>query len=249
MKYITYSLWGDNKVYTYGIIENVLDAKKFYEGWIVRVHYNDTVPQNIIDWLKGQNNVEVVHHPGTKTKASNTLWRFEDLFIKDATVLSRDADSRFSEREVNLVNEWLGSNKDFHIIRDHKHHMVPILAGTFGCRNNCLERIGISIPLHNINAIPCKYIKGLEMMQTYLERVAHVKRDTYLVDQIFLAQYVYNWVNCTTMFHCSHNAYEPFAISIDPVEHGFVGEVVTDCPRASEIMGDKDTSFERVGAY
>ena len=29
MKYITYSLWGDNKVYTYGIIENVLDAKKY----------------------------------------------------------------------------------------------------------------------------------------------------------------------------------------------------------------------------
>ena len=50
--YISYSLWGENKVYTYGIIENVLDAQKFYKGWIVRVHYNDTVPQNIIDWLK-----------------------------------------------------------------------------------------------------------------------------------------------------------------------------------------------------
>ena len=29
--YISYSLWGTNKVYTYGIIENVLDAKKYYE--------------------------------------------------------------------------------------------------------------------------------------------------------------------------------------------------------------------------
>ena len=87
MKYITYSLWGDNKVYTYGIIENVLDAKKYYDGWIVRVHHNDTVPTGIIDWLKKQDNVEVVYHPGTKKKASNTLWRFEDLFIKDAIVL------------------------------------------------------------------------------------------------------------------------------------------------------------------
>ena len=64
MKYITYSLWGDNKVYTYGIIENVIDAKKYYDGWIVRVHHNDTVPTGIIDWLKKQDNVEVVHQIG-----------------------------------------------------------------------------------------------------------------------------------------------------------------------------------------
>ena len=32
MNYISYSLWGDNKVYTYGIVENVLDAKKFMKG-------------------------------------------------------------------------------------------------------------------------------------------------------------------------------------------------------------------------
>jgi hypothetical protein len=248
MKYITYSLWGDNKVYTYGIIENVLDAKKFYEGWIVRVHYNDTVPQNIVDWLKEQNNVEVIHHPGTKTKASNTLWRLEDLFIKDATVLSRDADSRFSEREIKLVNEWLESNKDFHIIRDHKHHMVPILAGTFGCRNNCLEYVGIPGPLRNINSVPTKYVGGNELLGEFTKTYT-VDRDAYLIDQIFLAYYVYNFINCNAMIHCSHNAYEPFAISVDPVEHGFVGEVVTDCPRAAEIMGDKDTSFERVGAY
>ena len=31
MKYISYSLWGDNKVYTYGIVENALDAVKFYK--------------------------------------------------------------------------------------------------------------------------------------------------------------------------------------------------------------------------
>ena len=248
MKYITYSLWGDNKVYTYGIIENVLDAKKFYEGWIVRVHYNDTVPQNVVDWLKSQDNVELVHHSGNKMKASNTLWRFEDLFIKDATVLSRDADSRFSEREVKLVNEWLESNKDFHVIRDHKHHMVPILAGTFGCRNNCLEHIGIPGPLRNINSIPCHYVHGPELMEEFIKMQVG-DRDKYLVDQIFLAYYVYNHINSNMMVHCSHNAYEPFALKIEPTEKGFVGEVVTECSRASEIMKDSENTFERIGAY
>jgi len=248
MKYISYSVWGDNKVYTYGIIENVLDAKKYYEGWIVRVHYNDTVPQNIIDWLKEQDNVEVVHHPGTETKASNTLWRFEDLFIRDSIVISRDADSRFTDREVKLVNEWLNSTKDFHIIRDHRHHMVPILAGTFGCKNKCLEYIGISGPLRNINSVPVSFVKGSEALDSFKNTIPP-GQDKYLVDQIFLAQYVYNYVINNTMVHCSHNAYEPFAIKIDPVETGFVGEVITKCSRAAEIMGDTENNFERVGAY
>ena len=51
------------------------------------------------------------------------------------------------------------------------------------------------------------------------------------------------------MIHCSHNPYEPFAKVIDQVENGFVGEVVTDCSRASEIMGDTENNFERVAAY
>jgi hypothetical protein len=248
MKYISYSVWGDNKVYTYGIIENVLDAKKYYEGWMVRVHYNDTVPTNIVDWLKTQDNVEVIHHPGRKTKASNTLWRFEDLFIKDAIVISRDADSRFTEREVGLVHEWLQSSKDFHIIRDHKHHMVPILAGTFGCRNNCLEYIGVPTQLRNINSVPTQYMRGKELFESYRQSIP-IDRDVYLVDQIFLAQYVYNFINSNMMVHCSHNAYEPFAKKLEPIETGFVGEVVTECPRAAEIMEDSEIKFERVGAY
>jgi hypothetical protein len=134
MKYISYSVWGDNKVYTYGIIENVLDAKKFYEGWIVRVHYNDTVPQNIVDWLKTQDNVELVHHPGTKKKASNTLWRFEDLFIKDAVTMIRDADSRITERELTLVDDWLRSDKDFHIVTRSSPSYLSDYCGCIWCK-------------------------------------------------------------------------------------------------------------------
>ncbi|AFC34940.1 hypothetical protein OtV6_032c [Ostreococcus tauri virus RT-2011] len=248
MKYISYSVWGDNKVYTYGIIENVLDAKKFYEGWIVRVHYNDTVPQNIVDWLKTQDNVELVHHPGTKKKASNTLWRFEDLFIKDAVTMIRDADSRITERELTLVDDWLRSDKDFHIVRDHRHHTCPIIAGAFGVRNNCLEYIGIPTGTNNVNEPPLQFVPGLELMQSFLKNLPE-HRDEYIVDQIFLAQYVYKYVANKSMVHCSHNAYEPFAKRLHPVESGFLIEVITECPRAAEIMGDTETKFERVGAY
>jgi hypothetical protein len=248
MKYISYSLWGANKVYSYGVIENVLDAKKYYEGWIVRVHYNDTVPTNIIDWLKKQDNVEVVHHPGTKAKASNTLWRFEDLFIKDAITVVRDADSRITERELVLVNEWLQSDKDFHIVRDHKHHTCPIIAGAFGVRNNCLEYIGVPTGARNVNQPPLQFLPGLDLMNNFLRNLPE-ERDVYIVDQMFLFAYVYPYIANKSMIHCSHNAYEPFAKRIHPVETGFLIEVVTECPRAAEIMGDTETNFERVGSY
>jgi hypothetical protein len=60
---------------------------------------------------------------------------------------------------------------------------------------------------------------------------------------------VYPYVANKSMVHCSHNAYEPFAKKLDPVDTGFIVEVVTDCPRAAEIMSDSETHFERVGAY
>lgn len=248
MKYISYSLWGDNKVYTYGVIENVLDANKYYKDWVVRVHYNDTVPLNIIDWLKIQDNVEVVYHPGTKKKASNTLWRFEDLFIKDAITIVRDVDSRITQREVDCVNEWLNSNKDFHIVRDHQHHTCSIIAGAFGCKNNCLQYIGIPTGARNINSPPLQFVPGLELMTNFIQNLSE-DRDVYIVDQMFLFIYVYPYIANKSMVHCSHNAYEPFAIKLEPLEIGFIGEVITDCSRAAEIMGDSEQKFERVGAY
>ena len=105
--YISYSLWGDNEVYTYGMIENALAAKEIYSEWIVRIHYNDTVTKNVIDWLTEQSNVEMVHHEGTDSLASNMFWRFYDLFLPDTVVIVRDADSRLSIHEKEMVDEWL----------------------------------------------------------------------------------------------------------------------------------------------
>jgi len=51
------------------MIENVLTAKELYKGWTVRIHYNNTVPNEIIEWLKTQENVTLIHHDDMKTKA------------------------------------------------------------------------------------------------------------------------------------------------------------------------------------
>jgi hypothetical protein len=246
--FISYSLWGDNKVYTYGIVENVLNNRRLLPEWTTRVHHNDTVPSNILEWLKAQEDVQLVRHEGSECKASNMFWRFEDLFLKDAVVLIRDADSRVSVREVRMVNEWLASDKDFHVIRDHQGHRVPILGGTMGCRNNCLEYIGRPTGLRDVNAPPLEFQEGLSFMREFVAQVPP-SRDMYNLDQIFLYHYVYPQVATRAMIHASHNAYEKFAKRVEPKDTGFVGEVVEECAEAAKIFNDVDVSFTRLPQF
>ena len=44
-------------------------------------------------------------------------------------MLSRDSDSLLNIREKKAVDEWIKSDKSFHIMRDHKYHKTRILAG------------------------------------------------------------------------------------------------------------------------
>jgi hypothetical protein len=247
--FISYSLWGSNKVYTYGIVENVILASTLYHGWIVRVHHNDTVPENILQWLREQPNVQLIHHPGTELKASNMFWRFEDFFLPNTTVIVRDADSRISPREVRLVNEWLASDKNFHVIRDHDTHTVPIMGCSGGCRNNCLEYMHAKSNANNVNECPLVFFKSEDFLKDFLKNMPS-DADKYNIDQIFLYHYVYPLIVGNLMVHSvAKNAYEPFAKVIEPVEKGFVGSIVTECKEASKIFGDDQTDFERVAAY
>ena len=66
-------------------------------------------------------------------------WRFESIDHPDVEInLSRDTDTRFLLREKLAVEEWIKSDKLFHIMRDHPHHEFPILGGMFGIKKNNL---------------------------------------------------------------------------------------------------------------
>ena len=51
MKVISFSLYGDNPIYTIGCIKNAKLKKDLFDGWKMWVYYNDTVPKNILDEL------------------------------------------------------------------------------------------------------------------------------------------------------------------------------------------------------
>ena len=230
MKVISYSLWGDNKVYTYGMIENVILAREIYPGWQVRIHYNDTVPTDVVTWLGRQQNVKLIEHvKANDGRDSNMFWRLEDLFT-NWTVLIRDSDSRLNVREKSLVDEWLASDKDFHIVRDHKNHVVPILGGCHGVRN------GICKPF---------FIQFNTYYTQIFDYESAQSKENYNADQLFLGRVIYPHIVDRTFIHASHNGWEKHAKKIEWPETGYCGEVIYDTTRASKVMGDPVTIFER----
>ena len=134
-KVISFSLWGDDPKYTMGAIANAELALKLYPEWECRFFVHAAVRKHIVDSLKSYPNT-VVTLRGESPDWRGMFWRFETVAYPEYSVsIFRDTDSRLSNREVAAVNEWLASDKTFHIMRDHPHHGYPILGGMWGFKH------------------------------------------------------------------------------------------------------------------
>ena len=173
-KIVSFSLWGDNPKYTIGAIRNAELVQELYSGWIGRFYCGQSVPSEIIEELNQIPNTEVVMM-NEEGDWEGMFWRFFAADGEDV-ILSRDTDSRVSTREVDAVNEWLDSDKDFHIMRDHPSHGTQILGGMWGSRNGILKGISESIE---------SYSKG-----NFIQ-----------VDQNFLREHIWQKVAHNTLSH------------------------------------------------
>jgi len=133
-KVISFSLWGNNPLYTIGAIQNADLALSIYPDWTCYYFCNTCVPVNIIDQLKQRTNTNVIQMSsiGDNRSAMNRFLAID--FPETEYVIFRDADSRLSNREKLAVDEWLKENTDVHVMRDHPYHGWFIQAGMFGVR-------------------------------------------------------------------------------------------------------------------
>ena len=140
-KVISYSLYGANKKYTINSIINCLLAPHIYPDWICRFYVDETVPSNIVKLLETFKYVEIIKMP-IHEGSEAMLWRFLPASDPDVLVMiSRDADSWISTREVVCVTQWLNSDYNFHIIRDHCYHSQKIMGGMWGCIHGTIPRM------------------------------------------------------------------------------------------------------------
>ncbi len=203
---IAYSLWGDLPMYWVGAVRNIEAASKYFPGWMCRFYIDKTCSQDLIDTISGDN-VEVILVDPSDAFAG-MFWRFWAASDPGVSVmLSRDCDSRLEYREVAAVKEWLESDKDFHIMRDHPYHVVPILGGMWGVRNGLLREDKVNI-IDMIKKWTHFSIKGC--------------------DQDFLGQVIYPLVKDSSMEHSEFNIQYGGKIKTFPterIEYEFVGDV------------------------
>ena len=202
MKVIAFSLWGDSPKYTMGAIKNAEIAKEIFPDWTCRYYLGSDVPEYITREL---GNLDAECCPMNGSGWNGMLWR---CFAADShdIVLSRDTDSRLGHREKAAVDEWLESEKDFHIMRDHPYHATEILGGMWGARNGILKGIKQMIRDHNNGNFD----------------------DKYQVDQNFLRDVVYPIVKENSIVHDEFFAKKPFPKNAPARTNSyFVGQVYT----------------------
>lgn len=144
MKAICFSLWGDKTEYTVGAVKNADLAARLFPDWTCVFYCFQSVPQDIIKELQNRQNVVVRMVEGEYSSADSRGMFHRFLPADEEGVeymMSRDTDSRLSERERLAVDEWLASGADLHVMRDHPYHGVPMLGGMWGVKGGRLKGI------------------------------------------------------------------------------------------------------------
>lgn len=214
MKLACFTVFGSDPddIYYRGALKNALWYLNYWPDWKCRFYLGGTpLRQGLGALLEPFPNAEVVPMPHSSENQSATFWRFLALREKGHEALVfRDVDSRPIERERLAVQQWLDSDRDFHVIRDHRRHGVPMLAGLWGVKGPGLDRIRHRVP---------QYLAG-----------AH-----YQVDQQWLSSIVWGHARLSLMQHVSNGhdfdlPSEPFVVSY---AEGFCGEGLNgdDSPR------------------
>ena len=196
---------------------------KTYPGWTMRLYHDldhsDEQHAQLCQMACANPNIDLCHTKnipalGDVTSMFAKNWRFLPLMDPHVSYfMSRDVDAMIIDREVQAVEEWLQSNKAFHVMHDnHKHHF-PMMAGLWGAKLSALER-GMALYSFQLAAATSE-----DMWQN---------RDQYLLDQEFLAEYIWPWAKHSVLHHAAHHCMDykdtkPFPTERERTFGNFIG--------------------------
>lgn len=223
MNAISYCLFGSAPIYNVGAIRNAEMAKDFYPGWQTVFYIDEeTVPAETADKLEALG--AEIRLYSSLTDPNGMFLRF---WIADAPnverFIVRDCDSRPCQREVNAVNAWIESGKQFHVMRDHPYHCVPMLGGLWGAVGGALKGVE----------------KSTKRFHRY--KTPYTREHAYGADQEWLWENVFPKAVCSGVIHdsCCRDRY-PFSVPFPDDVNGripygdwrFAGEIFSeeDCP-------------------
>ena len=190
---IAFSLFGDDRRYLTGAMNNAIVARYLYPGWTARYYVDDSVPLAFQKQLATQGAQVLKLAGGWKADRYGLFWRFiveddEDIDF----YLVRDADSVCNIKERAAVEDWLASGKAFHLMRDLPSHCELILAGMWGAQRGNIGQMSNRI-------------------QTHVETAAK-KVNNRITDQEFTRNVLWPIVKQDAMIHDAYLCFGPGAV-------------------------------------
>ena len=214
-----------------GIWANIKGYHKYFPEWICRFYITNSVNRELVRKIKSSSiPVEVIETEDWGHWSLTMMQRFLPFDDPDIShFMVRDLDSRPSMRELLAVNEWMGSDKKFHIIRDHSQHSVPIMGGTWAAKHGAL---------------------GTRKIKTIFNTFLKNQKNNPMDDQQFLKKYIWPIVQSVsyqhdvdlTRSHC--NPCHPFPIETPRWDEYFIGHAYkTDFESGRSFLFDQYTCF------
>jgi hypothetical protein len=183
---VSFSLWGTNPIYTVGALRNAELAAELLPDWICYYFCYSSVPRETVSALAAKTNVVVCRVSGQGDNRGMLARFFPAGWDGVERMICRDTDSRLSKRELLAVEEWVAQDTDFHIIRDHPYHGVPILGGTWGAKGGKL--VGIANAAKRFSPTSAKGQDQKFLMTWVWPKILSSELTTTVHDPIFTRQ-------------------------------------------------------------
>lgn len=178
-KIISFSLWGSDRKYLQGALENLFLAPYIYPGWICRYYVDTTIPDALVSEIRSLGG-EVIRVDSNMESLIGYLWRFLAIDDPDVDVcIFRDCDSRLDFRERAAVDEWLTSDKGIHTMHDHPHHACyKILGGMWGIKRGAIIDVKDRM-LHFASnrrhyGVDCDFLREIVSLENALQHVGYM---------------------------------------------------------------------------
>lgn len=220
---VSFSLFGNSPIYLAGALRNAELVPSVYPGWKAVFFCGNEVPVGLKRQLEALGAEVRGPVQGISDRVFDRLCLFDDPRF-DAVIV-RDCDSRVSSREAEAVMAWMGSDKAWHVMKDHPFHMFPMMTGMIGVKRGAVNGFTAAI------------------LKSGMADSAYIRGQSYGRDQEFLAKNVWPVAKQSVLHHVSCGR-EKWPGSVDfpsPMkfgEHRFVGEIVEaeDRPRGEHWM-------------
>lgn len=140
--WVAFSLYGDNPLYVEGIQFACHSYAEIFPGWKPVIYAGRSVPRDVLTRLTEDFGALIIDMSESAENSTAMFWRY--LAVDNPggdAIIFRDADSRASRRERAAVDEWLASTLNFHVMRDHPSHVLPIMGGMWGVHPLALPNV------------------------------------------------------------------------------------------------------------